>query len=467
MELAYLVVAVIGSVYTARLFQLPFIDGDLFWQKHLGEYVLTHRALPTSLGSETFTAAGAHWTPQEWLLGVFAYLTMSHNALWVLAVAAGLALCLTLLILGRRAQRFGASAHAVVAVIVLSAIDMEGAFGIRAQVFAWPLFALLLLLLDASGVAVFGVLALVVAWANLHASVMLALPIVWIDAAATVIQRGPRDPESRRRLIVSVLAPFCILCTPLGVKLPLYVVMLVTSPIRASISEWQHLGTTHLFFWFGALPLVVVAALYTRTLWREHPRDVVWAASLFAMTVLAVRNAPLLAIAIAPLSARGFDLLLGRFEWWRKGPDSSKGRAAAYFGAFCIAALAFAATLMLPPQKGAWHAPVATFARIGSIPEERRVFCYDFSVCSLALDYPNLLVFMDGRADPYPVGVWQQFNLIRHADPGWQTVLDQYRVDVVVARSGDVLDRALMKQPGWTLLPKVDPCCQTYVRPRV
>jgi hypothetical protein len=468
MELAYLVITVFSAAFTGRIFQTPYIDGDLFWQKHLGEFVVTHHALPTALGNETFTAPGAPWTAQEWLLGVISYAAISHGVFWLLAIAAGLALALTLLLASWRAHRFGGSARAVALASVFLAIAVESSFGIRAQVFAWPLFAALLLVLDQSGPIVLVALAIVAAWANVHGSVMLAIPIVWIDAIVASIRNGIRAADTRWRLLLALLVPFATLASPLGVRLPQYAVMLINSPIRASIKEWQPISFHgSYFFWEGGAPMLLVAILCLRTLLRERPRDVAWAAMLTFMAIGAVRNVALMGIVVAPLAARAIDVLMGRFGWWHT-PELSKGhKRLAVAGAILLAGLTFYAVIRIPPRADAFVPPVTTFDRLGAMPEQRRVFCYDFSVCSLALDHRNLRVFMDGRADPYPPDVWYDFNVIRRTEKGWSQELDLYRIDTVVAKNGDRLDRELTKRRDWSRWPQLDPCCRVYVRPPV
>ena len=467
MELPYLVVAILAAAFTGRLSQTPFVDGDLYWQRFLGAYVIAHHALPTALGSETFTAAGAPWTPQEWLLGLAAFAAMSHGALWMLVVAAGGALAATLLAVARRGRIGSGSAMSVTLTTLLCAADLEGSFGIRAQVFAWPLFALLLLVLDLDGPAVFAVLAIVVVWANVHASVMLAVPIVWIDAAATLWQRGMRHVQTQRRLLLALLVPLATLATPLGIALPRYAWMLIGSPIRRSINEWQPISLHDDFFWVGAVPMLVLVALCVRTLARERPRDLVWIGMLTAMSVLAVRDAALLGIVVAPAAARAIDLLRTRLNW--KPPDtpaSSRTRRLAIAATVLAAALAFVVTLRLP-AKNAWTGPAATFARLAASGTTRHVFCYDFSVCSMALQYGNLRVFMDGRADPYPLWVWSDFDRIRAVRPGWEQRLDADGVDTVVVKRGDALDAALAKKRRWKVGPSVDRCCRVYERARM
>ena len=465
MGLAYIVVAIAGAAYAGRAIHSPFVDGDLFWQKHLGAYVLAHHALPTALGDETFTAAGAPWVPQEWLLGIAASLAISHGVIWALALAAGVALSAGLILTAMRAKGAGASGFAIALAAGLLVVDVEGSYGIRAQVFAWPLFCGLLYALDRRGRAVYAVLPLIALWANVHASAMLAIPVIWIDAAIAPFTFGFRDPETRRRVVVALLAPFATLFTPLGVKLPLYAIALIGSPIRHSISEWQPIALKHDFFWYGGAPLLLLTLLAIRTLVRERPRDVAWAALLAGMTILAVRNAALLGFVLVPLAARAIDVLLGRFSWWPYDPLRSTGpRRLAWIATAFTAIVVLLVNVLTPAGKGNFAPPVATFARAATLPGERRVFCYDFAVCSIALDYPNLRVFMDGRADPYPVPVWDDFNTVRWARVRWGDTLDRYGVDTAIVKKNDALDKVLAKDREWKSLPQADPCCRIYWR---
>lgn len=465
MGLVYAVVAIAAAAFSARAVRSPFVDGDLFWQKHLGAYVLANHALPHALGNETFTAPGAPWTPQEWLFGVLASLAIAGGALWLLSLCAGLAVGLALILCGKRARLSSASGLSAAFALALAAIAVEGSFGVRAQVLAWPLFCALLVVLELSGGSIFWALPVVALWANLHGSVMIALPLVWIDALAHLYRDGPHARETRARLLLSVLVPLAILCTPLTWHLPAYAIELVRSPIRHSIDEWQPVAARHDFFWYGAFPLVLLVLASARTLVRERLTGFAWVVLFAAMAASAVRNVPLLGFAAAPLAARSVDVLLARFAWWPVDPLRSPGpRRLALVATAAVAAAVFVFTLRQGTAHDKFHPPVATFDRIAAMPGEPRIFCFDFAVCSIALDHPNERVFMDGRADPYPVWVWDDFNLIRHAWKGWSARLDAYGVDVVVTKKDDALDRAIKKQRAWKVLPADDRCCRAYVR---
>ncbi len=382
----------------------------------------------------------------------------------MLGVAAGLALAASMLLCARRAIDAGASDAATAICIALLCIDVEGSFGIRAQVFAWPAFCALLWMLDRRGRAIFWSFPLVAVWANVHASAMIAIPIVWIDAIAAVLREG-WCAETRRRIALALAVPFATLATPLGVRLPAYAVALLNSPIRHSIKEWQPIAWHHDFFWYGGMPLLALAVLGARTLARERPRDLAWAAMLAAAAASAVRNVSLLGFTLVPLSARALDLVLARVSWWPPAPLRTPGTRRFAFWTTAIAAAAVAAaTLREAPARGTFVPPVYTFEQISALPGEHRVFCYDFAICSIGLDYPNVRVFLDGRADPYPVSVWNDFNLVREARPGWQARLDAYDVDVTIVKRYDALDRAMARDARWRPLPTLDACCRAYAR---
>ncbi|HXW77028.1 MAG TPA: hypothetical protein VEJ20_06420, partial [Candidatus Eremiobacteraceae bacterium] len=190
MRLVVVIVALFCAYLTGNRMAYPYIDGDLFWQRQLGEYVLAHHAIPTVLGSDTFTAAGAPWTAQEWLLGTIVALAYDAHAFWAVSLLAGLALFITLTVTALRAKRAGGSLYATLAVMLFAGICLESQFAVRAQVLAWPLLALLLLALDSEGTVALAAIPVTILWANLHASAMIAIPIVWLDAAAYLFKRA-------------------------------------------------------------------------------------------------------------------------------------------------------------------------------------------------------------------------------------------------------------------------------------
>jgi len=88
-------------------------------------------------------------------------------------------------------------------------------------------------------------------------------------------------------------------------------------------------------------------------------------------------------------------------------------------------------------------------AALEKVPGTQRVLCADFAWCGLLVGNPHARVFLDGRADPYPVKVWNDFIEIAKVGPAWRERLDAYRVDAIVVGRDGPLDQALVNDRGW------------------
>ena len=454
MGFIYVAVAIAWAVFAGRSVAFPYsVDGDLFWQRQLGSAVLANHALPQKLGPEAFAAVGAPWVPQEWLLGVAVSLAVSHGALAVLGIAAATAAVLALFVASARAARSGANALCNLLAFLLGYLGIGTSYGIRAQVFAWPLFSSLLYVLDYTDVRAFWAVPVVVLWANVHASVMLAIPVVWVDSILWILRRGLGDIRARIGIALAVFVPLATLATPLGIRLPLFALAFARSPIRQFIVEWRPIDVTDIAVYAGALPLLALATYGAFKLWRSTPRDVVVGAALAAMMCMAMRNVPLFTIAAIPLAANGLTLLLGRFRL-PEDPMTERGPRILMLGsAVVLGGAIFVVMLRSALPVGSFHPAQREFATLSATPGDHRIFCTDFTDCSVALQFPNLRVFLDGRADAFPIAVWNDFNSIRFVNPGWNALLEKRAVNAVLVKTGDPLDLAIRLRGGeWHLL---------------
>jgi hypothetical protein len=450
----YVAVAIAWAVFAGRSVAFPYsVDGDLFWQRELGNAVLANHALPHALGPEAFAAAGAPWVPQEWLLGIAASLADSHGALAVLGIAAATAAVLALFLSAARAARAGANALCNLFAFLLGYLGIGTSYGIRAQVFAWPLFSALLYVLDYEDVRALWAVPVVVLWANVHASVMLAIPIVWVDSTLWVLRRGVGDARARIGIALAVLVPLATLATPLGIRLPLFALTFARSPIRQFIVEWRPIDVTDVAVYAGALPLLALGAYGAFRLWRAMPRDVVVGAALAVMMCMAMRNVALFSIAAIPLAANGLTLLLARFRL-PTDPMGERGPRTFMLGSAAVLGTAiFVVMLRSPLPIGSFHPPQREFAALSATSGDHRIFCTDFTDCSVALQFPNLRVFLDGRADAYPLPIWNDFNAIRFANANWDGILKGRDVNAVLVKTGDALDLAIrLRGREWHLL---------------
>ena len=454
MKYAWLVLGVFAARFLSTAIAFPPGDGDLFWQRRLGASVLANHAVPRALGNEAFAAPGAPWVPQEWLFGIAAYLGRSGWGWDVFSGACALAALAALTIACLHAVRRGASPVDVAICVALAGIALFESFGVRAQVAVWPLLALFLLLLDIDGPWCYAAAAVAAVWSNLHASAMLAPILAGMVAFGSALDERRIGKRTRRLAIVAVLCAVAICCNPFGWDLPRYAIGLFNNPIKSYITEWKVTDIDDLSFVGGALPLLLLAMILGTRGTPEAPNDRRWRDFLllgvFGFLVLsAARNVNIFGIAALPIVASA----LARRNFFglvaQRPPTRIDRIAAVAFpvGTFAVA-IAIAARLIstTPPATGLANAPLAALSKM---PGDHRVFCADFAWCSLLLGVPHESVFLDGRADPFPRDVWEDFARVIRLEPSWRDILARRGVDTVVAKRYSPLDQALELARGW------------------
>jgi hypothetical protein len=404
------------------------------------------------LGSEPFTAGGASWVPQEWLLSVAVASTLPFGRFAWLALAVAALAAATIVLVAWRARRRGASTIAIALTSLCAAASMVQSFGVRAQVGGWFFLALFLVLIEADGAWAYAAIGVAALWANVHASVLLAPAVAAIWTIGAFFDDGRSlTPRVRRGATIAVGSALATCASPLGWHLPVYAVQLMESPIRQSIVEWRHANLGDLAFDTSVVPLVLAAgALLVRGA-RMAWRDALLFLVALALAVDAVRNVPIAAIVMgAPVASMLSSIL----------PDGRRVVALLRERGVC-------AVLAVATIAGAFGIAVR-FERVGdvtsaalpnpaireaaSLPGVRRLYCEDFAWCSLALEHKNLRTFVDGRCDPFPAGVWSVYLTIRKTAKGWHADVARFGIDTVLASRGQPLANALVAQRDWRVV---------------
>jgi hypothetical protein len=442
----------VGCICAVRLIAIPFIDPDPFLGAWIGKYVLINHSLPASFGLTTFSATNVAFVPQEWILGVAVALAFKYHFMWLLALLTALFVGGAVYLVGLRAIAFGASLRATLLCLVFVVVNFFGTIAVKQQDLMWVFFAGLFYILDLESAAIFWAIPLLVLWANLHGSIVLAIPVIWIDAATAWYQRGFRSAYPR--CILAALAPFAILLTPFGTALPIMVWHLALNPALRITDEFLPPGPHHYFFWDGSFVLLMLVVLYSRTLIRERLRDVIYVAFFLLAAFSAVRNTALLGIAAAPLAARALTLFL-------RDTDPDRLRyvrllGTVYVGATCVF---FLYLFVAAPVARSLREPneiegiVSTMTAVSAQPGEHRLFCEDYAFCSLALPPGGIRVYMNSALPAFPKRAIDDYSKVRFAKPGWQKILSSYRANMVLTRENSALDKALSSDARWKRIP--------------
>ena len=448
MRIAAFIVLIFLARMTLSAWFYPGHDADLGWQSWLGDRVLATHHIPASLGGETFTAPGAPWVAQEWAFGTAVAWTYAHHNFWILALLTAFAAAGAILLTAYRAKRRGSTNICVALATACTAFSMLQAFGVRAQIFGWLLLSLLMLVLDLEGYWVYFALPIVAIWANLHASAVLAPVLVAAWAFGTWIEDRAWTPRVARNFFMAAGCWVALCLTPLLAELPRYAFSLQTSPIRGTIAEWQPSEITDIAMYLGALPLIAISVYFGIAAPRERWRDGMLFAIAAPMSFMAVRHLPICALVIAPMAAQRLSSVVGPYA--RVNVILREWTTTAFIGfASVVCAFAIVSNLRHVPSVTGVTLPKAAIAKISSIHGMHNLYCEDFAWCSLALSEPNLRVFVDGRCDPFPNAVWDEYIAVEHLHPDWSAVLTKYGVDAILAKRGNPLAQALALRPQW------------------
>lgn len=398
------------------------------------------------MGSETFTAAGAPWIPQEWLFSLAVALARDHNVFLLLSLLVSALPLGILLTVYWRARAEETEPASIGIALLFCGLAMLESFGARAQVLGWAALAAFMLFIERRDRWYLAALPTAIIWANLHASVAIAPAIVLARIAATLADGGVRALRGSRDVWMLPAVVLATFCTPFGWRLPAFAATLASSPIRHYIQEWQPPALSDLSFVAGALPLALAILAGGRATLGQRKLESFPSALLFAAALLAFRNTALFAIVAAPLAARGLQV---RFPSIARLGARVRELEPVALPAIGIAIAASAFVLIRAQMHEPPPLPGTAIASLATDGQNRRVLCENFTWCSMALAYPTLQVFIDGRCDGYPLPVWQEYIATIQARKNWSAPLQRYDVNAVVAGQGSRLASAMERLPNW------------------
>jgi len=406
----------------------PILTDDSAYIVRSGEIMLeTGTVLRTD--PFTFTAGGTPWLNQQWGAEILFAATYSLGGWSALAILRAALVGAIFFLVYRSCRAAGAQAR-IAAWLTLAgfAVAIAG-LGVRPQIFAMVLFALLVWILAVRRERP-GLLWLappmVALWANLHGTFFLApllLGLAWLE------DRHERRPGAGRTLIVALISAMVVVLNPFGIRVWEYLIQLSTNPVVGRISEWgppDVRSVSGLLFFASA---VIVAWVLVR-----YRRRVGWPA-LLQLGVL---------LSIALFSTRGS-------YWWALAAPTMVAAILAGDGSFpsrapppkpwagntVVAALVVAgAVAALPWWRGPAlsHAPPGVTAELeASLGPRDRIFNSRFWGSWFELSLPDNPVFIDSRAEVFPPKVHRDWRVVSAGASGWETILDRWQVAAVAA----------------------------------
>jgi hypothetical protein len=428
----------------------PLPAVDLAYQVRAGELILATGQVP-STDTFTFTVAGTPWLDQQWLAQVLLALGFRAGGWELLAVVRAALVALAFGLVAATAMARGASPRTASILSLVAFAISAPALALRPQLFGIVVFAALLWLVadrERHPGRLWLVPLLVVLWANVHGSVVLApvlLGYAWLD---DVVRRRP----SRASLAVLLAGTLATVVTPFGPGVWTYAVGIGVDPeIAGQVSEWQRTTpfTVPGLLFYGSAIAALVVAVWGRA--RLSRADWLWLATLLVIGAWAVRGLawwPTGAVLIVAAALPAAAAVAGPHPARR--PNRLNTAVAGVLGAAILLALPW----LRPADPLAGRSGLLTYAPTGlaaavrdTAPPGARVFVPQTWASWFEWAAPDARYFLDSRFELFPADVWHDYDAIARGGPAAAAALDRWGVGLIVVPTGSP-----SLGPGWTVV---------------
>lgn len=263
----------------------------------------------------TIWAHGARWVDQQWLAQLSLYGLDRAGGIRLAVIVHVLLVAATFAAMVLLARRSGADPRSIALVSVVALLPLALTTAqLRTQTFAYPLFAAVIVLLARPGPTTWrrllALLAIIVLWANLHGSVVLAAMLVSLRGCCELVA-GFRSGKGPKQLawLVALLPWPALLATPYLLSTGHYYRETIFNPtLSAYLWQWKPTTLSPL-----SLPLFVLALGFLWLIGKAAPAYMLFeklaGLVLVALALLAVRNWTWLALFAVAFYPKGLEYL--------------------------------------------------------------------------------------------------------------------------------------------------------------
>jgi hypothetical protein len=457
-----LVVLAFGSIFVLNF--LGSTDPDFWWHLRTGQYIFDTRSIPQQ-DIYSYTALGKPWVTHEWLSELAIYLVNRPFGYVGNVILFGVVATATFFVIFRLLRRLAVNELLALGLVFWALFLTLRFWTVRPQLFSWLLFAVffhqLHLYHRGETNRLWHLPLLLVLWVNLHSGYILGPVLIGLLLLARLANRLFYKETARpgHLSLILLLSLIACLVNPHGLATLIYPFTYAGTENASMlyIIEWQS-PNFHEYYW-----LLLVAGLFLlMVLGIGNGRFDFWTVLLtFGLTWAALRsmrNVPFYAIGLAPLLGERLCL---RYAFARSSPRTAQSAAKSAVNWLLLLAIALAVAISLPgwPQAQVQREPLISdrmpypVAGVDYLkqhyPEARLFNEYAWGGYLIQTLYPQIPVFIDGRADVYGDAFVREYAAVMHLEPQWQDVLDRYQVEVIIIAKDSPLSVALSLSPQW------------------
>jgi hypothetical protein len=301
-----------------------------------------------------------------------------------------------------------------------------------------------------------------VVWANLHGAFVYGILLVALCLVGAIFEH-----ERRRLVEMSGLGFFLVLASfvnPVGPNLVSHIISALQDRFVLDMTVETQSPNFHSI---STLPFAGLLVLSLAIAWRTNRRlgwtPLILIGGWSAFALYSARNIPLYAqvavLTLAPAAESLIDEMLPAAKRFLSRTDVIDRLAWGWMWAAVVVAVLV--SLQASGSKlDAWgmgnafdpHVfPVAAVDALQESPPAGNMFNeFNWGGYLLYRLWPQKGVFIDGQTDFYGEGLTREYLQVVNVEPGWDAVLDRYKVEWVIVAPTRALAARLDASPDWT-----------------
>jgi hypothetical protein len=453
----------------------PLGDNSFLWHLRTGGWILDH-GIPRG-DPYSFSVPGTRWIAQSWLAElIYGALDRAIGA-FAIRFVIGLAGACVAVFLYRIAFHTTRDRVRALGLLIPALACSFTVASARPLMFGLVLLGLLVFTVEVPASAIGrhprAVVPIIMwLWVNVHGTFSLGfLYLALVLVGRRLEGASPMSGRERDLLVGTAIAAVLVFVNPYGPSLVFFPLALMgRSQVLRNVSEWESVDLHTLTGFLYATWLCISVFALSRS--RPRRSDLLMSFVFLLLGWWAVRNVAIAVAVTMPIVGRA--LCVDRTPS-AGGPEATAAdrREAAGVAPPILAVLVCLVSALLvvraatQPDFDLKRYPVASMAALAS--QHRlggRLLTTDAWAGYVIYKYwPEQHVFFDDRYDMYPIALTDAYNTVLSLQPGWQRVLDEYRINVIVWPREKGIVQVLDHLSGWTKL-RQDNVASVFVRTR-
>jgi hypothetical protein len=474
-DLFFLFITVWMFLASPKGWQRLLQDADTTLHIRIGQQILSSGSIPTT-DWFSFSKPGGTWYAFEWLSEVVLALAYNLASFKGVALLAGMLIALYLTLMLKYAIWRGANGMIALIVALIAATASTIHFHARPHLFTLLLLTVSIWALEynrrAGGRLIWTLVPLTALWANLHGGFVIFLVLLALRCAGCAGEAWLWPQPSHERLNeakqlakVGLACVLASLVNPYGIYLHLHIFDTLRSTwIMANVQEFMSPAfRSEQMYYFMILLFAglfsVVSLIQTRRLVEP-----LWILFLAYASLTSVRHAPIFMLVAAPIvaleaslwwasAARGRprdSLLVVLDDITQKFSTNLRGTSA-LIPAF-IVVVALVPGIPWPQDFAADAVPMKLVEKHLDLLSSGRLFASDQIADYLIFRNVRQKVFIDSRHNYYGDKIGNDYIAIADGGSRWRSLLDQYRIDVVLAETNAPITSLVRTAADWILV---------------